>query len=132
MAARLGAVVGGVGVPLFLQSMNVLTGDGPIAWGLVTDDAIWAMLFGGVAAAGSILLARRAERLPLGTRTDALERGDELDALPAAEQRERMVSLRTTVREFNVYRWAGRMLSDAGRFRQRQRVEARVMRHRNA
>jgi trehalose 6-phosphate synthase len=43
-----------------------------------------------------------------------------------------MVSLRTTVREFNVYRWAGRMLSDAGRFRQRQRVEARVMRHRNA
>ena len=81
----LGAVVGGVGVPLWLQTMNVLTGGAPIAWGLVTDDAIWATLFGGVAAAGSILLARRAERLPPGPRADALERGDERDALPAAE-----------------------------------------------
>ena len=45
------------------------------------------------------------------------------------EQRERMASLRMTVREFNIYRWAGRMLSDAGRLRQRQRIEARVMRH---
>ena len=43
------------------------------------------------------------------------------------EQRERMASLRMTVREFNVYRWAGRMLSDAGRLRQRQRIEARVL-----
>ena len=51
--------------------------------------------------------------------------------MPAAEQRERMASLRMTVREFNVYRWAGRMLSDAGRLRQRQRVEARVLRHSN-
>ena len=81
----LGAVVGGLGVPLFLQTMNVLSGDGPIAWGLVGDDAIWATLFGGVGAAGSILLARRAERLPLRTRAEDLARGDELDALPAAE-----------------------------------------------
>src|SRR6202008_4678590 len=29
-------------------------------------------------------------------------------SMPAAEQRERMESLRMTVREFNVYRWAGR------------------------
>ena len=34
--------------------------------------------------------------------------------MPAAEQRERMASLRSTVREFNVFRWAGRMLADAG------------------
>ena len=80
----LGAVVGGVGVPLFLQTMNVLSGDGPIAWGLVGDDAIWATLFGGVAAAGSILLARRAERLPLGPRAEELDRAEALDALPAA------------------------------------------------
>jgi trehalose 6-phosphate synthase len=46
-----------------------------------------------------------------------------------AEQRERMASLRSTVREFNVYRWAGRMLSDAGRTRLRERIEARVQRH---
>lgn len=50
--------------------------------------------------------------------------------MPEAEQRERMASLRVTVRESNVYRWAGRMLMDAARLRQRQRVQARVRRHR--
>lgn len=49
--------------------------------------------------------------------------------MPAAEQRERMASLRAIVREFNVYRWAGNMLTDAGRWRMRQRIAARVMRH---
>ena len=46
-----------------------------------------------------------------------------------AEQRERMSSLRHTVSEFNVFRWAGRMLADAARWRLRARVEARVRRH---
>jgi trehalose-6-phosphate synthase len=45
-----------------------------------------------------------------------------------AEQRERMASLRSTVREYNVYRWAGRMLTDAARWRLRQRVSERVQR----
>jgi len=49
--------------------------------------------------------------------------------MPEAEQRERMASLRMTVREFNVYRWAGRMLTDAGRLRLRRRIEDRVQRH---
>jgi trehalose 6-phosphate synthase len=49
--------------------------------------------------------------------------------MPAAEQRERMAALRSTVHEFNVYRWAGRMLSDAARLRLRQRVSERVARH---
>jgi trehalose 6-phosphate synthase len=49
--------------------------------------------------------------------------------MPPAEQRERMASLRMTVREFNVFRWAGRMLADAGRWRLRERIEARVQRH---
>ncbi|MCY7314385.1 MAG: trehalose-6-phosphate synthase [Rubrivivax sp.] len=48
--------------------------------------------------------------------------------MPPAEQRERMASLRSTVRKFNVFRWAGRMLSDAGRWRLRARIEARVKR----
>jgi alpha,alpha-trehalose-phosphate synthase [UDP-forming] len=52
--------------------------------------------------------------------------------MPEAEQRERMASLRMTVRESNVFRWAGRMLTDAGRLRLRQRIEARVQRHRAA
>lgn len=57
---------------------------------------------------------------------DALHRAA---TMPAAEQRERMASLRSTVREFNVYRWAGRMLADAGRWRLRERIEARVRRY---
>jgi trehalose-6-phosphate synthase len=57
---------------------------------------------------------------------DALHRAA---TMPAAEQRERMASLRMTVREFNVFRWAAHMLADAGRYRLRERIEARVQRH---
>lgn len=57
---------------------------------------------------------------------DALSRAA---TMPAAEQRERMASLRSTVREYNVFRWAGRMLTDAGRWRLRERIEARVRRY---
>ncbi|MBK0393488.1 alpha,alpha-trehalose-phosphate synthase (UDP-forming) [Ramlibacter algicola] len=52
--------------------------------------------------------------------------------MPPAEQRERMASLRSTVREFNVYRWAGHMLADAARWRLRERVSRRVLRHGSA
>ncbi len=58
---------------------------------------------------------------------DALHRAA---TMRPAEQRERMASLRSTVREFNVFRWAGRMLADAGRWRLRARIEARVRSHR--
>ncbi|MDI1347622.1 trehalose-6-phosphate synthase [Aquabacterium sp.] len=57
---------------------------------------------------------------------DALHRAA---TMTTAEQRERMASLRMTVREFNVFRWAGHMLSDAGRWRLRARIEARVLKH---
>ena len=39
--------------------------------------------------------------------------------MPVAEQRSRMRIMRGIVREFNVYRWAGRMLVDAALMRQR-------------
>jgi trehalose 6-phosphate synthase len=42
--------------------------------------------------------------------------------MPPDEQRERMRSMRSLVQEFNVYRWAGRMLLDAARVRHRRRV----------
>jgi trehalose 6-phosphate synthase len=42
------------------------------------------------------------------------------------EQRARMRSMRNLVQEFNVYRWAGRMLLDAARMRARSRVMARA------
>ena len=93
--AMLGAVVGGVGVPLYLQTMNVLSSDGPIAWGLVLDDAPWAAVFGAAAAAGSILLARRADALPHGPHPDPLARADDLDGLPAPAQWETSLSQRS-------------------------------------
>ena len=49
--------------------------------------------------------------------------------MPEAEQRERMRSMRSIVRDFNVYRWAGRMLIDAARLRRRARVMARIHSH---
>jgi trehalose 6-phosphate synthase len=42
--------------------------------------------------------------------------------MPEQEQRDRMRSMRSLIQEFNVYRWAGRMLLDAARMRQRRRV----------
>jgi len=42
--------------------------------------------------------------------------------MPPDEQRDRMRSMRSLIQEFNVYRWAGRMLLDATRMRNRRRV----------
>lgn len=46
--------------------------------------------------------------------------------MPDFEQRERMRSMRALVRDFNVYRWAGRMLLDAARVRQREKLASRI------
>ena len=46
-------------------------------------------------------------------------------AMPEAEQRVRMRAMRSFVAEFNVYRWAGRMLRDAERLRRRERLAGR-------
>jgi trehalose 6-phosphate synthase len=45
--------------------------------------------------------------------------------MPHEEQRERMHSMRRLVSQFNVYRWAGRMLVDAAEFRRRERLLGR-------
>jgi trehalose 6-phosphate synthase len=45
--------------------------------------------------------------------------------MPPAEQRERMRSMRRALSEFNVYRWAGRMLIDAAELRRRERMAGR-------
>jgi len=46
--------------------------------------------------------------------------------MPREEQRERMRSMRRLVSEFNVYRWAGRMLVDAASLRSRERLHGRL------
>ena len=53
-------------------------------------------------------------------------------SMPAAEQRERMRSMRRIVSEFNVYRWAGRMLIDAAELRRRERMTGRLTGKRGA
>jgi trehalose 6-phosphate synthase len=60
---------------------------------------------------------------------DLRESSDALAAalrMPPAEQRERMQSMRRGVSEFNVYRWAGRMLVDAAELRRRERMSGRL------
>jgi trehalose-6-phosphate synthase len=46
--------------------------------------------------------------------------------MPEYEQQERMRSMRAMVHDFNVYRWAGRMLIDAARIRQREKLAVRI------
>lgn len=46
--------------------------------------------------------------------------------MPKDEQRNRIRSMRGFIQEFNVYRWAGRMLLDAARLRQRTRLFGHV------
>ena len=54
---------------------------------------------------------------------DALNRALEM---PDSEQRDRMVGMRNLVKEFNVYRWAGRMLIDAAQNRRHNRFKDRI------
>jgi len=52
--------------------------------------------------------------------------------MPESEQHERMRSMRMLVKDFNVYRWAGHMLLDAARLRQRERVMSKIHAHSRA
>jgi trehalose 6-phosphate synthase len=59
----------------------------------------------------------------LGQASDALAMALRM---PEDEQRERMRSMRRLVSEFNVYRWAGRMIVDAAELRRRERISGRL------
>jgi trehalose 6-phosphate synthase len=47
-------------------------------------------------------------------------------AMSGDEQRDRMRAMRSYVSEFNVYRWAGRMLEDGARLRRKERLTGRL------
>jgi trehalose 6-phosphate synthase len=47
-------------------------------------------------------------------------------SMSAEEQQDRMRAMRSFIAEFNVYRWAGRMLIDATRLRRRGRLTGRL------
>jgi trehalose 6-phosphate synthase len=60
---------------------------------------------------------------------DIGEAGEALAAalrMPVEEQGDRMRAMRAFVAEFNVYRWAGRMLVDAARLRRREKLSGRL------
>ncbi|HRN54658.1 MAG TPA: hypothetical protein PK788_14275, partial [Gemmatimonadaceae bacterium] len=70
----LGSALGiAVFVPLALQAMNILGGEGPIAWRHVTDDALWTGILGGVAGGLTLKLAQLADRvLPPGVQIERI------------------------------------------------------------
>jgi hypothetical protein len=60
----LGSALGiGLFVPLALQPLNILGGEGPIAWGLIADDGLWSGLFAGTASGLTLKLAQLADRM---------------------------------------------------------------------
>lgn len=58
--ALIGGVVSAVVMPLFYQFLNILSGDGPVAWNLLTDDIPFFAIAGAAGAAATVWIARRA------------------------------------------------------------------------
>ncbi len=69
-----GAIVCGLFVPAFLQTMNLLTDGHLVPWNLVFDDLIFSAAFGGITAAGTMLLAQRHDAAYPVTVEDLLDR----------------------------------------------------------
>lgn len=56
-----GAILGGLFVPAWLETMSLLTGGGLVPLHLVSDDFVFSAVFGGITAAGTMMLAKRDE-----------------------------------------------------------------------
>lgn len=55
-----GGAITAVAVPLFLQTMNLISDGHIIPWHLVLDDSLWTGVLGAVAAGGSLKFAQRS------------------------------------------------------------------------
>lgn len=78
-----GAIVSGAFVPAWMQTMNLLSGSGLVPFDLINGDIVLSSAFGGITAAGTILLAQRAEATnPATTREmiDSIEPQAMIDA----------------------------------------------------
>jgi trehalose 6-phosphate synthase len=79
--------------------------------------------------------AGASRELPEAVLVNPFDVTETADAMEAAltmsrdERRNRMVLMRRTVKENNVYRWAGRILMDAARIRQRQNLATGTRRY---
>lgn len=60
-ATLVGAVGLALFVPLLMQGLNLLSGDGLVAWADVFDDSVWAFVLGGAATGGTLWLAKRGD-----------------------------------------------------------------------
>jgi len=56
-----GAVLAGLFVPTWMQTMNLLSGSGMVPFDLINGDIVMAAAFGGITAAGTMLMAKRDE-----------------------------------------------------------------------
>ena len=54
------SIVVGLFVPALLQTLNLLSGE-MVAWRLLADDLVLSAVFGGITAAGTMILAQRDE-----------------------------------------------------------------------
>jgi hypothetical protein len=54
-----GAILAGVFVPVWMQSMNLLSGGGLVPFNLIGDDIVLSAVFGGITAAGTMFLAKK-------------------------------------------------------------------------
>ena len=79
-----GAILAGLFVPGFLQTMNILTGGDMVPWNLLFDDLVFSAFFGGITAAGTMFLAQRHEAAYPVTVEELLDRM-ERESLRAAD-----------------------------------------------
>ena len=78
-----GAILAAAFVPAWMQTLNLLSGDGLAPFNLINGDIVMAAAFGGITAAGTMLLAKRDEaRNPMLTPE---EPGNLIDAGGPAE-----------------------------------------------
>lgn len=88
--ALIGAVVGGAGIPLIYQLLNII-GGGAIPWKYLIDDIPWAATVGAVGAAGTIWMAKRAAALPAEREAERLAEPNALGDLPSSSATRRRV-----------------------------------------
>ncbi len=77
-------VATGVFVPLSMQTMNILSGDGMVAWGDVLDDGALLSVFAAIAAGASLKLAQRVQGQGDASLADLAE-SDDVAALAGDE-----------------------------------------------
>ena len=83
-----GAVVTGLFMPMFMQTMNWPSGDGLVPWELVLDDALLTAVFGGVVAGGSLELAQLGDTPLPGRSQYQLDGSEGVDPLASVGERD--------------------------------------------